>query len=536
MMKVRRVVGLVLMSGALAIPGGAMAQAPAAAPAAAAAPAGNYTVIPISEKMFANGRETSAAQTLGRNVAKVLSGEMALGDEPFFDNYYTRHLFAMYTQTDAKSLAKLPKERSNFLRNHIQRTRRPEIHDHLVQLTFRSMKDIVTNNYHPAVRYHAMMIIGDLNSKEMTTPGPNGTPPVPLAEARDFMLAELGNPKQVDGVRVAALLGILRHTEISAYGTPLPPAVKQNIVKVIQPLATDKNIPADRSPEGHAWMRSRAVEVLAHLGRPQYDAPLVQTLTTIMADSSEPTSLRFAALTSLGRMNLSGATNFTGDQLARQMAMLAVQATREQLAPIDDQLTAEKEKLRLSGGGPGGYGGGYSGGERGGYSSGAGYPGGGPGGMAGTVVKTPQQLKEEARLTIVQRVLKDHMLKTRIGLDGADGKSGAVTAAKAAAQKDYIKKVSDAVTALAKVSDMKDARTEGPPRLADLAKEIRAKMIDLDRVAKTGGAPAAPAAAPEGPEGPAEGSGESPDAVSAVPGESPDATAAVGPAAARRTP
>ena len=534
MMKVRRVVGLALISGALAIPGSALAQAPAAAPPAAAAPAGDYTVIPLAEKMFSGGRETSAAQTLGRNVAKVLSGEMALGDEPLFDVYYTRHLFAMHTQTDPKSLAKLPKERSNFLRNHIQKTRRPEIHDHLVQLTFRSMKDIASNNYHPAVRYHAMMIIGDLNSKEMTTPGPSGTPPVPLAEARDFMLAELGNAKQVDAVRVAALLGILRHAEISAYGAPLAPAAKQNIVKVILPLATDKNVPADRSPEGHAWMRSRAVEVLAYLGRPQYDAPLVQTLTTIMADSNEPTSLRFAALTSLGRMNLSGATNFSGDQLARQMAMLAVQATRELLAPIDDQLTAEKEKARLSGGGPGGYGG-YSGGGPGGYSGGAGYPGGGPGGMGGTVVKTPQQLKEEARLTIVQRVLKDHMLKTRIGLDGADGKSGAVTAAKVASQKDYIKKVSDAVTALAKVSDMKDARTEGPPRLADLSKEMRAKMGDLDRIAKTGGAPAAPAAAPESPEGP-EGPGEGPDAVSAAPGESPDATAAVAPAAARRTP
>src|SRR5690606_28824112 len=116
------------------------------------------------------------------------------------------------------------------------------------------------------------------------------------------------------------------------------------------------------SPEGHAWMRSRAIEVLAFLGRPQFDAPLVQALTTIMADSNEPLGLRFTALTSLGHMNLSGATNFTGDQLARQMALLAVQATREQLSPIDDQLAAERERLRL--GGPGGY----SGGERG-YSA-----------------------------------------------------------------------------------------------------------------------------------------------------------------------
>ena len=100
MMKVRRVVGLALISGALAIPGSALAQAPAAAPPAAAAPAGDYTVIPLAEKMFSGGRETSAAQTLGRNVAKVLSGEMALGDEPLFDVYYTRDLFGMHTQTD----------------------------------------------------------------------------------------------------------------------------------------------------------------------------------------------------------------------------------------------------------------------------------------------------------------------------------------------------------------------------------------------------------------------------------------------------
>jgi hypothetical protein len=474
----------------------------------------DYEYIPILESIYSGGRETEALKGIARKVTQINNGELPLAqEESVYDKYYTMYLFAKMTQTDEKSLANLPRERTALMRNHIRNIRRQEVHDHLVQLTFRSMKDIATKNYHPAARYNAMLIIGDLNSKEPVL-GASASLPLPYAEARDLMIAELLNPKQIDAVRVAALLGILRHVDINAHSTQqYPAAVRQGIVNQILPIALDRKIPADRSEEGHAWIRGRALEILAALGQAGFDNRIVQAINTIVADPKETLSVRIAAASSLGRLNLSAGANVSGEEIARNLANLAVQGTRELLAQLDEEIAYEKEQQRLAGGGvvsPT-----YS------FESGRGPGFGGSGG----VPLSPKMQKQEERMLMTQRVVKDRMYRIRQGIDGgsAEGLAGAMTAAKSPAAKEFVSRVRDASISLMRVGDLKDAKTNEVPKLNDLARELRTRINDLERVARTGGAPAPPPAEVTAAEGP---DAEDPDAGVPAP---PPARAAEGP-------
>ncbi len=493
MSKFRWFAATVIAWGALASPHSysAAQQAAPAAPARPAPAAMEYETIPMLEAVYKDGKETEATKKINKLVRDVINGQAQLSqNEASFDKYFTLYEFPRMTQIDDKSLARLPRERAAFMRNYVTLVKRPEVHDRIVQLTYRSMKDIVTKNFHPAVRYNAMVIIGELNSQEPNFLTSNASVPLPYADALDFMITQLRDPQQIDAVRVAALTGILRHVDMNAYSQQQYPAgVRQALLKQMLPIALDKKVPANRSEEGHAWLRGRAIEVVAALGQPAYDAAVVQALWNVVADSKEPFDLRFTAAAGLGRMDLRAGTTISGEELARKLADLAAEGARQQLKLLDDEIAAEKEKQRLAGNITTGRESRFSQPPREFYGE-----------VPVAVVKVEQ------RLTLQQRLLKDRMVKTRLGLQGPDGKTGAITRA---TKGDYVKNVSAAVLALQKVGDLKDPKfPDRAPTVADLAKELRTQITDLERVAKTGGAPAPPVVAPmppavvEGPEDP----------------------------------
>ncbi|HTN74530.1 MAG TPA: hypothetical protein VL096_04760 [Pirellulaceae bacterium] len=494
---------------ALTVGTGTLALAQPAVAPPAAAPV-EYQVIDLAPTIWKNGKPTEAMEKMGRlQIAQLLKGDLAFAaNESLFDSYYTRYKFAVMTQTNEDQLAKLQQERRAFMEQHLKKAVSPEAHDHLVDLTFRSMKKICTENFHPAVRYNAMLIIGDLNVKEGITGGANAGPADPLPAARDFMLAELVNPQQIDAVKLAAIIGLTRHAEINALrpaDRQYTNAVRAAMIKQLLPLAADKKVPATRSDEGHAWMRGRLYELLTALSLAGYDNNVAQLLTQTVGDESEPFSLRFVAADLLGRMNLAASTTLTGADVARKVADLLTQSSRAQLALLEEEIAIEKAKARLSGGGA--------------------LPGRPPVRMELNQNPTdPVEIKREKRLLLVRRILKNRAQRATTGLNGADGKLGAASVMKAS-QKDYVTKVTASVAALGKVAETTN------PTIYDLAKEMKAKILALEQVAKTGGAP--PAVAPavpavpavEGPgaEGPgAEGPGTE-AAKAAPPAEGPAA-------------
>lgn len=485
-------------------------ETPAAPPPrAAAADAPVYKEMELLEAVYKNGTITEPTRRIEGVVRQVFRGTRSLEAERVqFDRYFTMYLFPKMTQSEPEFLSELANERRKLLTYLKQEINRQDVHDHVVKLTFDNLKQVAVENYHPAVRYNAMLIIGELNSREAVTSGGNPSPPEALAEAREFMLAELTNPKQIDAVRLAALIGLQRHADLNASRPAdrrLPAGVRDKIVKQLLPLAADTKVPANRTVEGHAWMRERVVEILAAYGATGYDDEVARLMHKILRDTNEPFTLRFAAAQGLGRLNMSQGT-LKGVDVARAMADLLVEATRDQLGELEDEIAAEKERQKLSGN----YG------VRGGIERGSIY--------GGSTIQTPREVKLQQRLLLVQRILKDHTTKVVSGLRGGDGTAGATSVAPGQ-QKTYIDNLAAEVAKLSKVAEMQS------PTMVDLAKEMRARVTDLDRVAKTAGGPAraVPAAAPEIPEGP---EGPEVPAVPAAPPARPAAPAAELPGAA----
>src|SRR5690606_28343622 len=148
-------------------------------------------------------------------------------------------------------------------------------HDHLLALTMKTVRDnIAIKPYHPAIRYNAVLIIGQLD-KEAARGG--STKPVPYADATKTLVVLLEMDK-IQGVpvtspvKLAALDGLERHADLGA-----DPSLADRINAAALAIATHQETPADASADVHDWMRRLGAKVLANqqkngLTAPVYDA------------------------------------------------------------------------------------------------------------------------------------------------------------------------------------------------------------------------------------------------------------------------
>jgi hypothetical protein len=463
----------------------ASAQAPPpAAPAAPAPAASNYEFIAIPEAILSKGSPMPKTRELESQVKSILRGDTPLtNNEAAFDNFFTRYIFARMTLLSEEELASLPNKRERLFRDYIRPNTSidAKVHDRLVDLTFRSMKEIATKNYHPAVRYNAMLVIGDLNSREASSSSTNPSPPEPLApSARDFMLAEAVNPDQIDAVRLAALLGLLRHMELNAQrpaNLQMAKITRDGIVKQLLPLATEKKVPVNRTAAGHAWIRGRVIDVLAAAGQATYDDAVTQAIVGIASDSQEPAGLRYVAVSALGRMNLASSTTVNGTQLARAMADLLIASSREQLAAMDAEITAEKERLKKQG-----------------YTD----PRYGPTSTPYANPNDPTEMRKAERMDLAQRILKYNISRITTGLKGTDGNTGAISATKEGPGRNYVNSLLKSLGELVKVSDLQDTN-DRPAPIDQIAKDLRSSLGKFEQLARTAGGPAVPPPAATSP-------------------------------------
>jgi hypothetical protein len=389
-----------------------------------------------------------------------------------FDFYYTRMYLPDFTQTTDAALKNLPVERQKLFRNHLEECKIPQVHKYLVELILAQMKEIVQDNYHPACRYNAMLTISALNSVDAENVGPSKSTPEPLIDALPFILEQFTKPDNSDAIRLAALLGLVRHLEWDNFrgaAPPYQPAIsapqRDAIVKELLALAVMKEPPAGRDAAGHEWFRRRAIEGLAHANYNQVDPAVGAAFEALLKDESESLTIRCAAATAIGKVAYAPPAKLEPMPTAKELGYLALVACDKELGRVTNLNKDELDKLqRLSGAG-GGYGSGsssYEGamgagsmrGGRGSYpdgpasgtsgrsgrggpsgrsgpstypgatGSGRGrYPGasGGPEGMSSesgylTVPEDPKQYRFE----LVRRRLRSQLYAVEVGLSGPD--------------------------------------------------------------------------------------------------------------------
>ncbi|MDO4576065.1 MAG: hypothetical protein Q4D98_12730 [Planctomycetia bacterium] len=185
------------------------------------------------------------------------------------------------------------------------------------------------------VRYNAVILLGDLNEKQVS-----GGKPVPLADARKTLDTLLKGKDTEPAIRVAALRGLVRHA-----GANIPDAEKERLAGVFDTYAFVKPPETGVDPPEVIWMRDLALQGLAAAGASGAKGERVEKLLTIVSTQDlYDLDTRTRAAQALGRM-----TKLTPAMLGKARKPMQVYEMVAQLAA--EALTAENHrKYRLRSG------------------------------------------------------------------------------------------------------------------------------------------------------------------------------------------
>ncbi len=239
-----------------------------------------------------------------KEARKEIANALKLGNigsiSSQLNEFLNGYEFPAMTQTDAQSLSELGQLRAAFEKYYLNSRYPATVREAVIsQFVIPQMKKILDGeNYHPAVRLNAIVMIGMLNDNE----GNSRENPVPTAAAYPILKSVLSDPKYPAYLKVGALAGIQRHIEISTRtGSGQVPSgelksMSSYCVSVLNGKAADQE---KWQNDLNYWMKRRAAQILGGIG--DADGEAIQALQTVLKTSSDAKGddnfwLRFDAL------------------------------------------------------------------------------------------------------------------------------------------------------------------------------------------------------------------------------------------------
>jgi hypothetical protein len=216
------------------------------------ATAQQYRVDPVDNK----------ARALGTNEKQWLSNPGAYtADKAKFDEYFTKYYFPDMTRADGADLGKLGTSRYNLFRRYLWNTTNKQLQADLTDMAFKKMGAVVlSSEYHPAVRYNAVLVLGMLDDDY-------GNPPKPSAKGNNActVIVDMAttNDKFPPHVILGAVIGLDRHAQLKAQLDPQ--TINKMTAALMKLVAHDQPI-QQMDPEAYAWLRLKAADALAKLG------------------------------------------------------------------------------------------------------------------------------------------------------------------------------------------------------------------------------------------------------------------------------
>lgn len=179
-------------------------------------------------------------------------------------------------------------------------------------------------DFHPAVKYNAMLIVGNLNDTQRK----GRRPAVPMRRVFEPLLdvAEQSNRKWPDYLRVAALIGVKRHSQLTQLTAPGKDRIAGSMWKIL-----GEPRPADRSADGDVWIRRLAVEVFGILETAGKENSVTNKLSELVAEEAAGLSLRTAAANAMGKIQMDVAPDGGTKAVATNLGNLAVALCHREL-------------------------------------------------------------------------------------------------------------------------------------------------------------------------------------------------------------
>ncbi len=294
---------------------------------------------------------------------------MLRGSEPLsptFDDFFVKWFFPQLTRED--NLDKLPEWRAE-LQSYFERAKRnPESTERLNQLTLDMMYALAIGarvavlkdgrqgivirrtdrsgrtvgyqtlshipipatlvketkrpprDFHPTVKYNAMLLIAGLNEK----PPGRDTPAVPWLTALNPLVRVATANQAPSSLRVAALIGIARHIAVEDDG------IKDIIASNMQKIVQQRPAPGG-SADADWWIQRQAIDILGELGLPGPNGQFLATLAAMVADRDQPLVLRAAAAQAIGKIQPDALPANQANPLTRQLGTLLVDACQYEI-------------------------------------------------------------------------------------------------------------------------------------------------------------------------------------------------------------
>ncbi|TWU66592.1 hypothetical protein V7x_21610 [Crateriforma conspicua] len=250
-----------------------------------------YRQLPIQDalKSEAAVKQMKTALKAFSNSSEGQSSPHARAAMAYVSNYVPRRI----TQADATpEITELIDDVVSAI-DAAQRRGNTQVANLMISKFAPMMSGVAGGNFQPAARIAATMAIGRLNSD----PGDfREIPPTPYMNGFGVLKKLFETETNPDGVRAAALHGLLRYTRLTFHR--LPDNVKNQLAPPLQTLL-QAPVPAGRSPEAHAFMQRYAVDILELL-RPD-DENLATALVTISQDRNRPDLIALHSAATFGR-------------------------------------------------------------------------------------------------------------------------------------------------------------------------------------------------------------------------------------------
>jgi len=278
-------------------------------------------------------------------------------DKARFVEFFEKYYFPAMTRFSTDELGQLGRMRDDLFARFLWASTDENLQNELTRMAFAKLQPVERNkgkNYHPAVRYNAILIIGMLDTVYPTA----GQAQVPLKEATaelTLIVNAAAEGKRVPPYLVAgALVGLQRHVKLidrldRTTAESIPAAVLKLSGKEVSLPETDAKVVE--------WIRSQAAGILAQLGNPGANGEVVAALTTMIAGDTKPKmSLdgRVQVAAMLKQIKLEGAkidAAATADTILELAVAIADNEAKEAKSFTDMQL--QSGGLGFGGGGPG---------------------------------------------------------------------------------------------------------------------------------------------------------------------------------------
>ncbi len=266
-------------------------------------------------------------------IAEGTPGENTITNQQLLSGWYENYHFALMTQAD--NMGDIDLRRLEFIKELTTFCTDNDIHSYVVdQIALPQMQLFLQENFHPAVKYNAMLIIGQLNSQVVVT-NEGRSVPAPLPAALTLMVDAIKAGPPTDAILLASWIGVLRHVRLDRINQQIAANDIVAITGEAMKLLNQTTPPANRSAGGQVWLQRRAIDVLAMIGHD--DQKILPKILSIMQDEKTAMSLRLTAARALKYFNYSPSTQVPVESTSNALGALIVRICRNEIDRVDQE-------------------------------------------------------------------------------------------------------------------------------------------------------------------------------------------------------